>query len=656
MRHHIRAFRSRAVASSAAFALAVGLGAFVAPTSSAQSFAAPQAPTGVTATVVPGGVRVSWTPAATAEPAVTNYVVHAGPGSCPVTVGANATSVVMPILRGQSTMTPQVQAVNALGYSTDAVATAPVTVTGKGTARYRNVQLLQFSDFHGAIEGSSTNLGAALMASAFANDRAASRATFTVSSGDNIGGSPVISAAFADVPTIEALNLMQLDLSTFGNHEHDKNLASLRGTIDLSDFDWTVSNYSTLRPLQGKKNGTEPYVIENRGGVKVGFVGMNTEETPELIFPGNLAYGANGKREIEISSWAAKVNTQAAAAKRAGADLVVALLHQGWEMNVAGEPKGRLIDVAKRLKGVAAIYGGHTHQTYASIINGVPVSEVRNSGQEYTRTQLCLDTRTDKVIGSAVDYITKASLEGVAENAAVAQMVASYKAKIGPILNEKIGVVAGLFPRGGTPPVERSGEAALGVLAAEALRDKYGTQLVIVNGGGLRDSLPSNGFKPTDTTLRRPSAGSTGPYDVTRGDAAAVLPFGNFAATTTITGAKLWQALENGVSGWPSEGRFPQIAGFKFSFDPTRPVGSRIVSVTLPDGTPIAKDDKSYTITTLDFMVYGGDGYGDVFSPQTSIIRDLYLDVFIERLQRDLAQGVVTAVPAPDGRITRVTQ
>ena len=65
------------------------------------AYSAPAAPTGVTAKVVAGGVRVRWTPAAPANPAVTNYVVHAGPGSCPVTVGPRTTSVVMPIARGR---------------------------------------------------------------------------------------------------------------------------------------------------------------------------------------------------------------------------------------------------------------------------------------------------------------------------------------------------------------------------------------------------------------------------------------------------------------------------------------------------------------------------------------------------------------------------
>ena len=60
------------------------------------------------------------------------------------------------------------------------------------------------------------------------------------------------------------------------------------------------------------------------------------------------------------------------------------------------------------------------------------------------------------------------------------------------------------------------------------------------------------------------------------GDALTVYPFGNQVATTVVTGENLWKALENGVGGnYPGDGRFPQISGFKFTFDPTKAVGSR---------------------------------------------------------------------------------
>lgn len=147
----------------------------------------------------------------------------------------------------------------------------------------------------------------------------------------------------------------------------------------------------------------------------------------------------------------------------------------------------------------------------------------------------------------------------------------------------------------------------------------------------------------------------TGALDVTLGDAFTVFPFGNQIATSVVTGENLWKALENGVGGnYPSDGRFPQISGFKFSFDSTKPVGSRIVEVTKLDGTAIPKDGTQYTITTLDFVIYGGDGYVNVFSPDRAKVQGALLDLFVDALKADLAAGKVTQVPAPDGRIKKV--
>ena len=630
--------------------IALSAGALGAP-ASATSFSTPSPPSAVTSVLVPDGVKVTWAPSAPSNPPITNYVVHAGPDSCPITVAANATSAVMPIIKGPLSITPMVQAVNAYGFSTNAAGNA-VTVPNKATPGFRNVQLLEFSDFHGAIESSSSSIGAAVLATALASERKTVKSTFTISVGDNIGGAPVISSEFDELPTIEALNLMKLDVSTFGNHEHDRAIPALRKEIDASAFDWVVSNYSTLAPLKGKVNAPTEFVVEDRGGVKVGFVGMNTPDVAELVLAGNLSYGNGLARDIAVTPALARVRERVADARIAGAQLVVALVHEGWDANVDGAATGSLIELAGALTGADAVFGGHTHQQFASLVLGRPVVQVSNSGQMYSRTIICLDTVSGEAVGSSVDFVTKAALTDVAPDPATATLVAKYRAELGAKLDVVVGSVSGVFPRGGTPPVERSGETPMGDFAADAVRSKYGTDFAFLNGGGIRDLLPGSGYQPQNSALRRPTPGSTGPYDVTLGDVISVLPFGNTAATTTMTGATLWQALENGVSGWPTGGRFPQISGFRFAFDPTLPEGSRITSVTKADGTPIPRDGTTYTVTTLDYMVYGGDGYEGVFSPKTAVMREPYIDSVLEALRRDLAAGKVTVVPVADGRIT----
>jgi 5'-nucleotidase len=465
------------------------------------------------------------------------------------------------------------------------------------------------------------------------------------------------------MPTIESMNLMKFDASTFGNHEHDRNLAHVQKVIGASDFQWVSSNYgdSSLAVLKSGTKAAKSFTIIERGDVKIGIVGSNTETTIEQVFPGNLDYtdAAGVKRTIEIQAGVDGINAAIKAAKKAGADLVVAVIHQGWSESVGGVSVGVLNEMATEIKGAAAIYGGHSHQTFTTVVpgekstTGTLVGQTLNAGVEYTRSQICVNTSSNRVLGSSIETIKKAAVATVVADAPTAALVKKYKDQMTGKLDAKIGTVAGTFPRGGTPAVERSGENPMGIYIADLLRAKYKTDFALTNGGGIRDTFPAKTYTPVDTKLVRTG---TGPLDVTLGDALTVYPFGNQVATTVVTGENLWKALENGVGGnYPGDGRFPQISGFKFTFDPTKAIGSRIVSVTKNDGTAIAKDQTVYTLTTLDFIIYGGDGYLNVFSPAKAKVMGSLLDVFVDALKADLAAGKVTQLPALDGRVKKVS-
>ena len=471
------------------------------------------------------------------------------------------------------------------------------------------------------------------------------------------------------MPTIESMNLMKVDASTFGNHEHDRNLAHVQKVIGAADFQWVVSNYpaSSMAVLKSGDKTAKAYTIIDRGGIKVGIVGSNTPETIEQVFPGNLDYtDASGKKAtIEIDPGVVGINKAIVEAKAAGADIVIAVIHQGWLENADGVAKGLYNSLASQIKGAAVIYGGHSHQTFSTIIpptnRSAPVllGEVRNAGVEYTRSQICINN--GKVVGTSIQNILKAATPTIntgvvstvtTQDATAAALVKKYKDQLSAKLDIKIGSVSGIFPRGGSPAVERSGENPMGIYIADLLRAKYKTDFALSNGGGIRDTFPAKTYIPADTKLVRTG---TGALDVTLGDALTVYPFGNQVATTVVTGANLWAALENGVGGnYPGDGRFPQVSGFKFSFDASKPLGSRIVSVTKNDGTAIAKDSTVYTLTTLDYIIYGGDGYVNVFSPAQAKVFGALLDVFVDALKADMAAGKVTQVPALDGRVKKV--
>ena len=664
--------KSRSFFSWGSLALATSLlVSLLAPAAQANTYSAPNAPTNVTSYLSSRGVVVKWTPGAAVEPGVIGHVVSAGAGSCPVFVPVgNRSLITMPVVVGQPAGTPVVQAVNAYGFSKPAASSKSYTKEELATvasSAHKAVQVLQLSDLHGAIEG--TSFGAALLTSNWAADRTANAATVSISAGDNIGAAPPISTEFEELPTIEALNLAKLDVSIFGNHEHDRNIDHLNKMIGASEFQWVVSNYSA-GALDVLKSGTKQaknYTIIDRGGVKIGVVGSNTPETIEQVFPGNLDYkdASGAKQTITINPGVAGVNAAIVEAKAAGADLVIVALHQGWLENADGTAKGLFNVLASQIKGAAAIYGGHSHQTFASVIKknggGAPVvlGQVRNAGVEYTRTQICL--RNGTVIGQSIQHVLRAASATIntsvaattaTADVATAAMVKKYKDQLSAKLDVKIGQVSGVFPRGGSPAVERSGETPMGNYMADLLRAKYKTDFAIQNGGGIRDTFPAKNYIPANTALVRTG---TGALDVTLGDAFTVFPFGNQVATTIVTGANLWKALENGVGGnYPGDGRFPQVSGFKFSFDASKPVGSRIVEVTKLDGTAIAKDSKEYTLTTLDFLIYGGDGYVNVFSPAQASVKGALLDVFVDALKADMAAGKVTQVPVADGRIKKV--
>jgi 5'-nucleotidase len=562
------------------------------------------------------------------------------------------------------------------------------------TAPIRDVKELQvnsITDFHGALDYTKTTAsgvdtytsGAPVLAANFAADRAALPATFVLSSGDNFGAAPPLSTVFDEIPSVKAMNFMGVDVSTFGNHEHDKPLSTLNTQIAASDFKWIVSNYSSLSQLDGantKGQKTAPWTIVDRGGIRLGVVGLNTPETKEQVFPGNLGNIEIGDILGSNPATKSQVLGAIAAARTAGADIVVSLVHEGYATNNpdTGAAQGRLLDIAQVLSGSDVVLGGHSHLRYAGVLGNKLVAQVPNAGALYNRVHACVDTAKRTTVGALVQQLVPTvtatagtALASTTLNQDAISMINGYKAELGTKYNVVIGQIADVAPNGGTPAIQRNYETGLGNYVADTLRAAMGTQIAITNGGGLRDMLPAKTFVPSDTSIVRPSwssiqAGftvgatpwkvtSTGPYTLTVGDVATVLPFGNTAATTTITGADVWSALENGVSQISSgAGRFPQVSGLKFTFDMSKAANSgRVTAVTLTDGTPVPNNTSvSYTLATNDFMVAGGDGYTMFGGLAKAKTRDVLETLVRQAIIRDSAKGPVQM--STDGRITRI--
>jgi 5'-nucleotidase len=512
-----------------------------------------------------------------------------------------------------------------------------------------DIQILDISDWHAQLDpndifGVGRVGGAAYLSTYFKADRTANPNTLTVTAGDAFGASPPLSGFFDEVPGVLAQRMMGIDVDTFGNHNFDRGTDHLQRMIDLAGsptsqdhpgepFGYVSAN---LRNRDANLEGVKDFEIFTVGGVKVAVIGITNPEAHTLVFPGSMG-------TIEVTDPVPAANRARAAARAAGARIFIAITHLGVTgFDAAGNPTGPVIDFANEVGGFHVIFGDHTDVQYSGIINNTLVVENRSKGVSYSRTNLRIQPDNGRLISRSNTFITP--LSSVTPDPAIEEMLQPYRDELAERFDEKIAVATGRFPRGGN--IERRQEVAIGDLIAESMRSAYETQLALTNGGGIRSPLPSS-YVPQDTTLDRTDPP---PYDLVVGDPYTVLPFGNVVVTRHVTGSQLWDALEHGVAavaadGSSTNGRFPQIAGFRFVFDSRLAVGSRVLAVTLPDGTPIPDDGTSYSLALPDFVNAGGDGY-TMFQDEHGVTRDLMATVMLEHIR-----SLGTVSPTVDGRI-----
>lgn len=504
------------------------------------------------------------------------------------------------------------------------------------------IQFLTVSDWHGQLDPLSVfgvgNIGGAAALSTYWDaDRAAIPATLTLTAGDDFGASPPLSNFFDEVPAVLAENLIGIDAGTLGNHNFDKGIDHLQQMIDIADYPYLSAN---LANVEDNLTGVAPYRIFDVGGVFVAVIGVTNPEAPDLVFPGSFG-------TIEVTDPVRAAMKAQRDARRDGADVFVLLAHMGvTSFDADGNPQGELIDLAEGVRGFDFVFGDHTDVEYVGQHNGALVVENRSKGRTYARIRAEVKRRGNRVrLGKPTVEIIEPFSDTVTPDATIEALLAPYREDLAAALDGVIGEATDIFPRGGG--YERLGEAEIGDLVADSMRLRYGTDLGFTNAGGIRAPLPSS-YLPQDTSLRRPADGYAAgpPYDVVVGDAFAILPFGNSIVTRTVTGAQLWDMLENGFERLPdAKGQFPQISGFKVVYDSSQPAGSRVVSVELDDGTPIAADATEYSIAVNDFINSGGDDY-TMLADGTGTSRELMATVLAEYIE---SLGVVT--PTLDGRL-----
>src|SRR5262249_15106508 len=307
------------------------------------------------------------------------------------------------------------------------------------------------------------------------------------------------------------------------------------------------------------------------------------------------------------------------------AEVVIVIAHVGaFAVGADGTPRGLLAEMARHARGVDVIVGDHTDLTVNALLNDVLVVESRSKGVEYAVITIDYDRRARAVVTKAAVH-KRPWVDAVRPDPKVLALIEEYRARSRPLFDVTIGEAA--VRRGRS----RQDESRLGNLETDALRVAYGTDFAFDVSGALRDDLPST-YQPADHRLRRPAPGYAAgpPWDVVAGDVHTVFPFNNVAVTFRISGRALWAALENSVShgAWVDGryrngvGRFLQVSGLRYTFDPRRPPGQRVVVVTRANGVPITPDETMYTAVTSDFVYTGGDGY-TMLENGSGVTRDL---------------------------------
>ena len=457
---------------------------------------------------------------------------------------------------------------------------------------------------------------------------AAGENVLVMDAGDQFQGSLMYTTYKGDVEA-EMMERIGFDVMAVGNHEFDDGPEGLAGFLDKVSFPVISGNLdlSQSNVLKGKVGN---HVVLEVGGEKIGVISALATDTVDTSSPGpNVIF----QDEIE----ALKADVEALEAE--GVDKIIALTHVGLRKD---------IDIAANVPGIDAVVGGHSHTylsatdpsrqgaypTYASQQDGtlVPVVQAYAYSKYVGHFELTFDDDGNLLEAGGDTILLDASVEPDAEIVArVAELAGPIEELKGKVIGDAADVIEG------SRDVCRAQECAMGNLVADAMLDRVkgqGITIAFQNGGGLRSSIDVG--------------------EVTMGEVLSVLPFQNTLSTFQVTGQTLIDALENGVSQVEDgAGRFPQVAGMKFTWDPEAEPGSRIVEVMVAEGDSYVPLDpeKTYGVVTNNYVRNGGDGYR-MFAGEDKQAYDFGPDLADVTAEFIAAKGEAYT-PYTDGRISK---
>jgi 5'-nucleotidase len=328
------------------------------------------------------------------------------------------------------------------------------------------LQLLGVNDFHGNLEPPEPGIGGAAWLGAHLDNAARSHPdrTIRVHAGDMIGASPLISSHFHDEPTIEATNLMGFDVGAVGNHEFDEGGDELMRVLQGSRYQWLAAN--TVDPETGA-TFLPPYKVIERSGVRVGFIGVTTDDTPTWLLP-------EFKRDYRFLDISETVNRWVPELRSRGVEAIVVLAHSG-AFQKGAVASGEIADETAQMDdAVDVVIAGHTHSQLNFSVDGKLVVESFAYGTGYDRVRITVDRVTGDVIAKSGD-LAATTHAGTAPDPELANLVASYATRVAPLGERVVGHLD-----------EELDSDGLGELAADAQRAFAGADVAFVNGGNTR--------------------------------------------------------------------------------------------------------------------------------------------------------------------------
>eukprot|EP01102_Stenamoeba_stenopodia_P015892 TRINITY_DN5489_c0_g1_i1.p1 TRINITY_DN5489_c0_g1~~TRINITY_DN5489_c0_g1_i1.p1 ORF type:complete len:581 (-),score=154.90 TRINITY_DN5489_c0_g1_i1:83-1825(-) len=373
---------------------------------------------------------------------------------------------------------------------------------------------------------------------------------------------------------IAVLNILNVRASVYGNHDFDFGVFTLEKYAKQCNFPWVMSNVNDITTKQPLAGAVKSTIIEWKSNetttVRIGIIGVVEQEW--------LATITGLTEQVDFLDPTEETRKLIPELKGKGADLIVVLSH----MRLPNDEK-----LAMDVPEIDLILSGHDHFYELKNVNGVQIVKSGTDFRNFTVLRLWLDK--DRKAKPKMEFQEVEITSKYPPDPEMASAVEAFTSLVQQKMSKVIGTVSVELDARGCNL--RTRESNVGNFITDVIRNEFNCDVVLLNSGTIR----------SDATY--------GPGQFTMRDLLSILPFPDEIMEIEVTGEQLWEALENSVSKYPAhEGRFPQVSGIKFTFDPSKTPGERVISVDI-NGIPL-QFDKTYTFATKTYIAtQGADGY-----------------------------------------------